>query len=118
MRYLKVHLSRGLFYGLHGHVCVEVFTNVDWAGSSLDKRSTTGDCTFIGGNLVTWKNKKHTIVLRSSVESEYHVMTYTSCGLMWLKHFLDELMFEVQLSMSMYYDNQLPFTLTLIQCFM
>ena len=34
-------------------------------------------------------------------------MADTSCDLMWLKHFLEELMFEVQLTMSMYYDNQI-----------
>ena len=33
-------------------------------------------------------------------------MSHTSRELMWLKHFLEELMFEVQLPMSMYSDNQ------------
>ena len=33
-------------------------------------------------------------------------MAHTSCELMWVKHFLDELSFEVALPMDMYCDNQ------------
>ena len=33
-------------------------------------------------------------------------MTHTSCELMWMRHLLEELCFEVKLLMSMYCDNQ------------
>eukprot|EP00257_Ricinus_communis_P025279 XP_025012693.1 uncharacterized protein LOC112534490 [Ricinus communis] len=42
----------------------------DWAGSH-DRKSTSGFCTFVGGNLVTWKSKKQTVTARSSAEAEY-----------------------------------------------
>ena len=29
VRYLKAHLGRGLFYGVHGHLRIEAFTNID-----------------------------------------------------------------------------------------
>ena len=58
-RYLKAHPGRDLFYGVHGHLRIEVFTDSNWVGSPSDKRSTTGGyCTFLGGNLITWKSKK------------------------------------------------------------
>ena len=38
-------------------------------------RSTFGYCTFLGGNLVTWRSKKHNVVARSSVEAEFRAMT-------------------------------------------
>lgn len=50
-----------------GHLQVEVFTNADWAGSIIDKRSTSGYCAFVGGNFVTWCSKKQNMVARSSV---------------------------------------------------
>ena len=53
VRYLKAHLGCGLFYEVHGHLRVEAFTDSDWVGSPLDRRSTTGYCTFLSGNLVT-----------------------------------------------------------------
>ena len=46
------------------------------------------------------------MVVRSSAEFEYRAMAHTSCELLWLKHFLEELMFEVPLPMSMYFDSQ------------
>ena len=55
--YLKGALGRGIFYSNHGHR-LECFTDVDWAGSKEDKRSTTGYYVFVGGNLVSWKSKK------------------------------------------------------------
>ncbi|XP_043725877.1 uncharacterized mitochondrial protein AtMg00810-like [Telopea speciosissima] len=58
LRYLKKAPRRGLVYASHGHGRVEGFSDVDWAGSPVDRRSTTGYYVFMGGNLVSWKSKK------------------------------------------------------------
>ena len=58
VRHLKAYLGRVLFYGIHSHLRIEMFTNADWAGSPSDRRSTTRYCTFLGGNLITWKSNK------------------------------------------------------------
>ena len=49
---------------------MDVFTDANWAGSVIDKRSTSRYCTFVGGNLVTWQSKKQSVVARSSAEAE------------------------------------------------
>ena len=56
--YLKGAPRCGILYNNHGHNRLECFTDADWAGSKEDKRSTTGYCVFVGGNLVSWKSKK------------------------------------------------------------
>ena len=61
---------------------------------------------FLGGNLITLKSKKQTVVARSSAEAEYRAMAHTSCKLMWIKHLLEELRFVVKLPMTMHCDNQ------------
>ena len=53
VRYLKAHRGRGLFYGIHGYLRIEAFTDTGWAGSPSDRRSTTGYYNFLGGNLIT-----------------------------------------------------------------
>ena len=62
VRYLNTHLGRGLFYGVHSHLCIEAFTNSDWAASPSVRMSNTRYCIFLGGNLVTWKSQKQIVV--------------------------------------------------------
>ena len=45
-------------YSNHGHNRNECFSDVDWVGSKEDRRSASGYCVFVGGNLVSWKIKK------------------------------------------------------------
>ncbi|GJR27201.1 RNA-directed DNA polymerase, eukaryota [Tanacetum coccineum] len=40
-------------------------------GASLDRKSTTGGCQFLGCRLVSWQCKKQTIVANSITEAEY-----------------------------------------------
>ncbi|KAE8700051.1 Pentatricopeptide repeat (PPR) superfamily protein [Hibiscus syriacus] len=53
-------------------------TDADWGGSSTDRRSTTGYCSFVWGNLVTWRSKKQPVVSRSSAEAEFRAMAQGS----------------------------------------
>ena len=56
--YLKGALGCGILYSNHRHNRIECFSDVDWAGSKEDRRSTSGYYVFVGGNLVSWKSKK------------------------------------------------------------
>lgn len=106
VRYLKRAPGLGILYRRNGHLRVEGFTDADWAGSPSDRRSTTGYCTFLGGNLVTWKSKKETVVARSSAEAEYRAMAHTASELTWLQHFLQEIGFSAPTPMEFFCDNQ------------
>uniref|UniRef100_A0A2N9GJY0 Reverse transcriptase Ty1/copia-type domain-containing protein n=1 Tax=Fagus sylvatica TaxID=28930 RepID=A0A2N9GJY0_FAGSY len=55
LKYLKNAPGRGLFYRSSGHLRIE------------------------GGNLVTWRSKKQSVVARSSAEAEYRAMAHTTC---------------------------------------
>nr|XP_019706570.1 uncharacterized protein LOC109505944 [Elaeis guineensis] len=84
LRYLKRCPDRGLLFSQHNTFQVEGFTDADWAGSLDDRRSTFAYCTYVGGNLVTWRSKKQSVVARSSAEAEYRAMALGICELFWL----------------------------------
>jgi len=70
---------------------LEAYTDADYAGSLIDRRSTSGYCTFLGGNLVTWRSKKQNVVARSSAKSEFRAIAQGLCELLWLKIILVDL---------------------------
>ncbi|KAJ9689323.1 hypothetical protein PVL29_014817 [Vitis rotundifolia] len=106
LRYIKGTPGQGMLYEDRGHIQIVGYTDADWAGSPLDRRSTSGYCVFIGGNLISWKSKKQDVVARSSVEAEYRVMTLATCELIWLRQLLQELRFGKDEQMKLVCDNQ------------
>ncbi|KAL0533372.1 hypothetical protein IC582_030191 [Cucumis melo] len=76
MRYLKTTPSKGLMFRNTDKKIIEAYTDSDWARSVVDRKSTFGYCTFVWGNLVTWRSKKQSVVARSSAEAEYRAMSF------------------------------------------
>jgi len=50
VRYLKRTPGRGILFKRNKSVALEAYTDADYAGSIVDRRSTTGYCAFLGGN--------------------------------------------------------------------
>ena len=80
LKYLKWAPGYGIKYQNHGHHNVEGFTDADYDGDPTSRRPTTGYCVFMGGNLVSWRSKKQSVVSRSSAESEYRAMARPGPG--------------------------------------
>nr|GEU51807.1 putative ribonuclease H-like domain-containing protein [Tanacetum cinerariifolium] len=62
----KVYKVVKALYGLH-----QAPRACDYAGASLDRKSTTGGCQFLGCRLISWQCKKQIVVATSSTEAEY-----------------------------------------------
>jgi hypothetical protein len=65
-----------------------------------------GYCTFLGGNLVTWKSKQHSVVAKPSTKVEYRAMAQTASELIWLQHFLRKIGFPTPIPIPLFCDNQ------------
>lgn len=106
LRYLKGTPGKGLMFRKRDNLQIEVYTDADWAGSSTDRRSTSGYCTFIGGNLVTWRSKKQSVVARSSAEAEFRSLAHGICEAIWIKRLFSDLKIPVSLPIKIYCDNK------------
>ncbi|GKD53716.1 putative ribonuclease H-like domain-containing protein, partial [Tanacetum coccineum] len=69
--YLKGQPKLGLWYPKDSPFDLEAYSDSDYAGASLDRKSTTGGCQFLGRRLISWQCKKQTVVANSTTEAEY-----------------------------------------------
>lgn len=106
LRYLKSCPGAGLMFRKQENREIKVFTDADWAGSRTDRRSTSGMCSFVWGNLVTWRSKKQSVVSRSSAESELRSLAHGVCEGIWLKRLLSDLRIQINGPIKMMCDNQ------------
>ena len=61
----------GVVFKKNEHRGAYWYTDADWTSNSIDKRSTTGNFTFVESNLVPWMCKKQKVIALSSVEAEF-----------------------------------------------
>jgi len=105
LRYLKSSPGKGLMFKSHGHLNLEGYCDADWASCLDDRRSTLGYCVFVGGNLVSWRSKKQSVVSRSTAEAEYRAMSLVVCEMLWLRSLLSELKVLRKGPMKIWCDN-------------
>ncbi|RDX68461.1 putative mitochondrial protein, partial [Mucuna pruriens] len=72
----------GFMFSKNNHLDNKGYTDANWAGSVIDRRFTLGCFTFVGGNLVTGRNKKQKVMALSSVEAEFRSITKRLCELL------------------------------------
>lgn len=106
LRYLKGTPGKGLLFKPQGHLKIEAYTEVDWAGSISNRRSTSGYYIYVGGNVVTWHSKKQNVVARSSAKAEFRAVAHSICELMWIRRILQELKALEDLHMKVSCDNK------------
>ncbi|GKA12495.1 retrovirus-related pol polyprotein from transposon TNT 1-94 [Tanacetum coccineum] len=79
LKYLKGKPNLGLWYPRESSFDLEAYSDSDYAGATLDRKSTIGGCQFLGRRLISWQCKKQTIVATSTTEAEY-VADASCCG--------------------------------------
>jgi hypothetical protein len=58
MRYLFLTLNLGLWYPKGSHFELLGYSDADFAGCKVDRKSTSETCQFLGRTLVSWSSKK------------------------------------------------------------
>nr|GEU95550.1 hypothetical protein [Tanacetum cinerariifolium] len=78
-RYLKGQPTLGLWYPKDSPLELIVYSDSDYAGASLDRKSTTRGCQFLSSMLISWQCKKQTITDNTTTEAEY-IAASNCCG--------------------------------------
>ncbi|GKC14109.1 putative ribonuclease H-like domain-containing protein [Tanacetum coccineum] len=104
-KYLKGKPNLGLWYPRDSPFDLEAYSDSDYAGSNLDRKSTTGGCQFLGRRLISWQCKKQTIVATFTTEAEY-VAAANCCGqVLWIQNQLLDYGFNF-MNTTIHIDNE------------
>ncbi|KAH9716551.1 hypothetical protein KPL71_021497 [Citrus sinensis] len=80
-RYLIGTINLGLWYPRGIHIDLTCYSDADFAGYKVDRKSTSGTCHFLGHSLVSWFSKKQNSIALSTTEAEYIAAAEFACML-------------------------------------
>ena len=104
IKYLKGTKDVGLWYPKGTNLYLAGYSDSDFAGCKLDRKSTSGTCHLLGESLITWQCKKQTSVALSTAEAEYVASGSCCAQTLWLKQQLED--YGVSLSkIPLFCDN-------------
>jgi hypothetical protein len=106
LRYLHGTVEFGLSYIQGDGVKLMGYSDVDWVGSSVDRKNTSGCCFSLGSGAISWFSWKQKSVSLSSAEAEYMAASLASCEAIWLQKLLMGLFDQVLDTTVIHCDNQ------------
>ena len=96
MRYLKGTIYFGLYYDRDNDYILYGYIDSYWEGSVTDRKGTSSGWYYLGSSMISWMNKKQSIVALSMIEAEYIASCYASWEVIWLQKLMSGI-FELDL---------------------
>ena len=84
-------IDYGLKYDANQKINLEGYVDSDWAGSVIDRKSTSGCCFSMGSGVISWFSRKQSCVALSTAEAEYVASCSASCEAVWLWKLLSDI---------------------------
>jgi len=104
IKYLQGTINIGLWYPVDVSLNLVGYSDSDFAGCKIDRKSTSRTCHLLGSSLVSWYNKKQACVALSTAEAEYIAAGSCCAQTLWMKQQLSD--FGLNLSkIPLLYDN-------------
>ncbi|GKC42476.1 ribonuclease H-like domain-containing protein [Tanacetum coccineum] len=105
LRYVRGTIDHGLQLYVSSTSQLTAFTDADWAGCPITRRSTSGYCVFLGDNLLSWAAKWHVTLSCSSAEAEYRGVANVVAEAAWIRNLLLELHAPLTTATLVYCNN-------------
>nr|GEW26650.1 hypothetical protein [Tanacetum cinerariifolium] len=105
LRYVRGTLDYGLQLHVSSTTQLSAYTDADWAGCPVTRRSTSRYCVFLGDNLLSWSAKRQVTLSRSSAEAEYRGVANAVAETAWIRNLLCELHTPLFIAALVYCDN-------------
>ncbi|XP_019175666.1 PREDICTED: uncharacterized protein LOC109170988 [Ipomoea nil] len=105
LRYIKGTIDYGLRLSPSSTTAIHAYSDSDWAGCPIDRKSTSGFAVFLGSNLVSWLSRKQHTVARSSTEAEYKALADVAAEVTWIVSLLRELWLHSRQPSTLWCDN-------------
>ncbi|CAA7036250.1 unnamed protein product [Microthlaspi erraticum] len=106
LRYIKGTINMGLHIKKDKKMVLHAYCDSDYAGCKDTRRSTSGFCTMLGSNLISWSAKRQQTVSKSSTEAEYRALTAAAQEITWLSFLLRDLGVEQKEATVLKCDNK------------
>jgi hypothetical protein len=90
MRYLVLTPNLGLWYPKGSHFELLGYSDTDYAGCKVDRKSTFMSCQFLGRSLISWSSKKQNSIALSMAEAEYVTAGSCCAQLLWMRQTLKD----------------------------
>ena len=110
-RYLKGIPYLGLWYPKESSFDLIGYTDADYAGCKIDRKSTSGTCQLLGNRLVSWFSKKQNSVSTSTAEAEYIAAGSCCAQILWMRNQLADYGFDFK-SIPIHCDNTSAIAIT------
>ncbi|GJT62697.1 putative reverse transcriptase domain-containing protein [Tanacetum coccineum] len=81
------------------------FSDSDYTGASLDRKSITGGCQFLGSKLISWQCKKQIVVDNLTTEAEYIASSHCYGQVLWIQNQMLDYGFNF-MQTKIYVDNE------------
>nr|GEW25781.1 ribonuclease H-like domain-containing protein [Tanacetum cinerariifolium] len=99
-RYLKGKPHLGSGYPKDSPFDLVAYSDCDYIGASLDRKSITEGCQFLGCRLISWQCKKQTVVATSSTDAEYVAAANCYAQVLWIQNQLLDYGLTMQVVLS------------------
>jgi hypothetical protein len=88
--YLRHTPDFDLWYSTSSSLALHGFSDADFAGFRLDRKSTSRTCQFLGSSLVSWSSRKQSGVAQSTTEAEYVAAASCCSQLLWMTYTMSD----------------------------